>query len=122
VATLYEVAARSTDVFGRVLCSARDHHFVIDGPVQNGCPGEELTPAEAFLAGIAACSVELIHVFAREEELPLRSVRAAIDGELDRDNPVRPDVTVFNRVELRLALDGVEDDAAERLVARFKGR
>src|SRR6266508_2499013 len=122
VATRYEVAARSTDVFGRVLCSAREHHFVIDGPVQNGCPGEELTPAEAFLAGIAACSVELIHVFAREDGIPLGSVRARIEGDLDRDNPVREDVTVFNRVALRLELDGVDDDEAERLVERFKGR
>jgi len=122
VATRYDVDARSTDVFGRVLCSTRDHHFVIDGPVQNGCPGEEVTPAEAFLAGVAACSVELIQVFAREEGLPLRSVRAAIEGELDRDNPVRPDVTVFNRVRLQVQLVGVERDEAERLVERFKGR
>jgi len=122
VATRYEVAARSTDVFGRVLCSAREHHFVIDGPVQNGCPGEELTPAEAFLAGIVACSVELIHVFAREESVPLRSVRADIEGDLDRDNPIRQDVTVFNRVALKLELDGVEAGEGERLVERFKGR
>jgi uncharacterized OsmC-like protein len=122
VATRYGVAARSTDVFGRVLCSAREHHFVIDGPVQNGCPGEELTPAEAFLAGIVACSVELIHVFAREESVPLRSVRADIEGDLDRDNPIRQDVTVFNRVALKLELDGVEAGEGERLVERFKGR
>jgi organic hydroperoxide reductase OsmC/OhrA len=122
VATRYEVAARSTDVFGRVLCSARQHHFVIDGPVQNGCPGEEVTPAEAFLAGIAACAVELIHVFAREEELPLRRVQAGVEGDLDRDDPVRPDVTVFNRVGLRITLEGVDGGQAERLVERFKGR
>jgi len=122
VATRYEVAARSTDVFGRVLCSAREHHFVIDGPVQNGCPGEELTPAEAFLAGIAACSVELIHVFADEEGVPLRSVRADIEGDLDRDHPVRDDVTVFNRVALRLELVGLDGGQADRLVERFKGR
>ena len=122
MATRYEVAARSTDVFGRVLCSAREHHFIIDGPVQNGCPGEEITPAEAFLAGIAACSVELIHVFAREESLPLRSVRAGIEGALDRDNPVREDLTVFNRVALTLELEGVESSVAERIVERFKGR
>jgi uncharacterized OsmC-like protein len=122
VATRYDVDARSTDVFGRVLCSTREHHFVIDGPVQNGCPGEEVTPAEAFLSGVAACAVELIQVFAREAGLPLRSVRAAIEGELDRDNPVRRDVTVFNSVRLQVQLEGVERDEAERLVERFKGR
>jgi uncharacterized OsmC-like protein len=122
VATRYEVAAHSTHVFGRVLCSSREQHFVIDGPVQNGCPGEALTPAEAFLAGIAACSVELVEVFAREEEEPLRSVSASIEGELDRDNPVRRDVTVFNSVRLRLQLEGVGEPEARRLVERFKGR
>src|SRR6185312_17291974 len=55
----YDVAARSTDVFGRVACSARNHHFIVDGPVQNGCPGEEITPVEVFLTAIAACGVEL---------------------------------------------------------------
>ena len=114
----YHVAARSTDVFGRVLCSTRDHHFVIDGPVQNGAPGEEVTPAEAFLAGIAACAVELIQSF----EPALESVHVEIEGVLDRDNPVREDVTVFNSIRLRIQLEGVEPDEAERLVERFKGR
>jgi uncharacterized OsmC-like protein len=116
--TRYGVRASSTDVLGRVLCSARDHHFVIDGPVQNGAPGEELTPAEAFLAGVAACAVELIQSF----EPSLTSVRAEIEGVLDRDDPVREDVTVFNSVRLRVQLEGVERDEAERLVERFKGR
>jgi hypothetical protein len=56
----YDVAARSTDIFGRVLCSIRDHHFIIDGPVQNGAPNEEVTPVEVLLSAIAACGVELI--------------------------------------------------------------
>src|SRR4051794_12533685 len=60
----YDVYARSTDTFGRVLCSARDHHFIVDGPVQNGCPGEAITPVEVFLSAVAACGVELIHVMA----------------------------------------------------------
>ena len=40
----YSAQAASTDTFGRVLTSARNHHFVVDGPVQNGCPGEAMTP------------------------------------------------------------------------------
>ena len=49
----YSVHAASTDTFGRVLATARNHHFVVDGPVNNGCPGEAVTPAELFLAGVA---------------------------------------------------------------------
>src|SRR5688572_14136891 len=67
----YDVAARTTDVFGRVLCNARTHHFIIDGPVQNGCPGEELTPPEIFLSGVASCGVELVQVIARETNVKI---------------------------------------------------
>jgi uncharacterized OsmC-like protein len=118
----YEVSAHSTDVFGRVLCDCRQHHFVVDGPVHNGCPGEELTPAELFLGGIATCGVELLQVFAREEELPLEGVRVEIEGELDPDNPVRPDLTLFNRVQLAFRVHGLTQDEGEHLVERFKGR
>jgi hypothetical protein len=55
-----------------VLCTARDQHFVIDGPVQNGCPGEAVTPPEAFLTGVAACGVELVQVIAREPRCRFR--------------------------------------------------
>jgi uncharacterized OsmC-like protein len=118
----YAVDAHSTDVFGRVLCDCREHHFVVDGPVHNGCPGEEVTPAELFLAGIAACGVELLQVFAREEALRLRKVDVAIAGEIEPEHPVRPDLTLFNRVRLAFQVEGVTEDEAERLVARFKGR
>ena len=118
----YAVDARSTDVFGRVLCSARSHHFVVDGPVHNGCPGEELTPAELFLAGIASCGVELVQVLAREKGLSLRGVEVVSSGEIDPERPVREDVTVFNRVRVGFALAGVSHDDAELLVKLFKGR
>jgi uncharacterized OsmC-like protein len=118
----YSVDARSTDTFGRVLASARDHHFVVDGPVQNGCPGEELTPAELFLAGVATCGVELVQVFARQEEVPLQGVSVSVAGEMDLDNPVREDVTVFNTVRVEFTVRGVSAEQAEHLVERFKGR
>jgi uncharacterized OsmC-like protein len=114
--------ARSTDIFGRVLCSTRDQHFVVDGPVQNGCPGEAVTPGELFLSSVAACGVELVQVFARQEEVPLRAVQVEISGELDLDDPVRSDVTVFRRVHLDFALEGTSAEQAELLVKRFKGR
>jgi uncharacterized OsmC-like protein len=118
----YEVEARSTDVFGRVLCACRNHHFVVDGPVQNGCPGEAVTPAEFFLAGVGACGVELLQVIAKERGVPLRSARVAITGEMDRARPVRPDVALFNTVRLRFDLDGVTPEQGAELVSLFKGR
>jgi uncharacterized OsmC-like protein len=118
----YEVQARSTDTFGRVLCGCRNHHFVADGPVQNGCPGEAVTPAELFLSGVAACGVELVQVIAKERGVPLEAARVAITGEMDRANPVRPDVALFNTVRLRFDLTGVTPEQGRELVAAFKGR
>ena len=118
----YEVDARSTDVFGRVLWTCRDQHFVADGPVHNGCPGEAVTPAELFLAGVAACGVELVEVLARDEGVAVERASVSISGELDPARPVRDDLAVFNSVRLSFTLAGVEVDEAERLVERFKRR
>lgn len=114
--------ARSTDVFGRVLCSAREHHFIVDGPVQNGCPGEEVTPPELFLSAVASCGVELLHVIAKDQDVPLARVGVTIDARVDRSNQPRSDVTVFNSVELRFTLGGTDASRAAALVEGFKRR
>lgn len=118
----YKLHARSTDTFGRVACNTRNHHFIVDGPVQNGCPGEAITPAELFLSGIAACGVELMQVIAKDQQLPLRAIEVDIEGGLDRSNPVRRDVTVFNKVRLDFRLKGVTQAQGAELVEQFKGR
>ena len=118
----YQVRARSTDVFGRVLCSAREHHFIVDGPVQNGCPGEEVTPPELFLSSVAACGVELLHVIAKDQGVPLGRVAVTIDGMVDRGQQARPDVTVFNVVRLRFTLGNTDASRAAALVEGFKRR
>jgi uncharacterized OsmC-like protein len=116
------VTAASTDTFGRVLCSARNHHFVIDGPIPNGCPGEAITPPEAFLAAVASCGVELAQVIAKEDGIPLTRVHASIYGKVDRGNPVRADVTLFNEVRIAFQLEGPAPQEAASIVEKFKKR
>ena len=118
----YHVGARSTDIFGRVLCSVRDHHFIVDGPVQNGCPGEEVTPPELFLSGVAACGVELVHVIAREQGVAMGKVSVSAYGELDRSKQKRADVTVLNEVRLTFEFSETDGAAAAQLVEGFKRR
>ena len=118
----YAAQARSTDTFGRVLCAARNQHFVVDGPAQNGCPGEAVNPGELFLAGVAACGVELVQVISKEQQLAPTSIAVDIEGTMDRSNPVRQDVTVFNAVTLRFQLAGVTQAQATDLIERFKAR
>jgi uncharacterized OsmC-like protein len=118
----YSVRARSTDTFGRVLVTARDQHLVVDGPVQNGCPGEAIGPAELFLSGVATCGVELIQVLANDLGVPLRSVASTIEAEQDPAKRVREDVSTFTAVRMQLTLTGVTQEQAEDLVTRFKRR
>ncbi|MCC7079235.1 MAG: OsmC family protein [Burkholderiales bacterium] len=118
----YSAQARSTDTFGRVLCSARNHHFVADGPVQNGCPGEAVGPGELFLASVAACGVELVQSVAKAQQLAPTSIAVDIEGTMDRSKPVRQDVSVFNAVTLRFRLSGVTQSQADDLITAFKSR
>jgi uncharacterized OsmC-like protein len=118
----YDVYARSTETFGRVLCSARDHHFIVDGPVQNGCPGEAITPVEVFLTAVAACGVELIHVIAKNENRPLERIAVKIRGAVDRAKQARTDVTTFNSVTVDFTLWGCDGAGAAALVEGFKRR
>jgi uncharacterized OsmC-like protein len=118
----YQTRAQSTDTFGRVLVNARDQHLVVDGPAANGCPGEAITPAELFLSGVASCGVELIQVLAKQQQVPVRSVRVAIEAQQDASAPVRPDVNLFNAVRINIELGGVSEDQGRDLVERFKRR
>ena len=118
----YEAQAASTDVFGRVLCKVRNHHFVIDGPEQNGCPGEEVSPGEVFLSAVASCGVELVQVLAKSGGIPIAGIEVSIRGSMDRSKPVRPDVSLFNSVKLHFELEGIAEKDAKQLVETFKGR
>src|SRR6185503_7875351 len=90
----FEVAAQTTTTFGRVLCSARQHHWIVDGPAYNNCPGEELTPPELFLSGVASCGVELVTVIAKEQGRSVGDVHLRVHGVVDRNRQTRNDVTV----------------------------
>ena len=118
----YDLKARSTETFGRVLCSARTHHFVVDGPLQNDCPGEAITPAELFLSGVAACGVELLQVLARAQHMPLQAATVAIRAVLDPSKPVRAGVSLFNMVRLHFHLKGVTKEQGAQLIEAFKRR
>ena len=56
------VRSYSSGTPGRCLNNVGMHHFVVDNTAG---PNEEITPADAFLAGISACGVLLVETFAR---------------------------------------------------------
>ncbi len=50
------------------------------------------------------------------------AVAVRIHGVVDREHPVREDLTVFNRVEMRFEISGVDEKQARSLVERMGRR
>ena len=117
----FAVAARSTDTVGRVQCDAREHHFIVDGPKYNNCPGEELTPPELFLTAVASCAVELVQVIARDQGDVVPMVRVRARATVDRSKQKHTDVTMFNSMTLDFVVSG-DNALAARLVEGFRRR
>src|SRR2546423_6098067 len=95
------VHSTSTATPGRALNQVRTHQLVIDEPMHLGGPGEQITPAEAFLAGVSACGVLLVQGRARETSVRLDRVEAPIEGIRQRSV-----TSVFQRIEIVFRLAG----------------
>ncbi|TMD63646.1 MAG: hypothetical protein E6I84_15245 [Chloroflexi bacterium] len=109
------VHSASTATMGRSLNQVRNHQLVIDEPTHLGGPGEEITPADAFLAGVSACGVLLVQGRARDSGVQLD--RIAVDLEAVRD---RKDTSVFQRIDMLFRLTGPSQPEAVQLVEHYK--
>jgi hypothetical protein len=75
-----------------------------------------------FLSAVAACGAELVQVIARDTSVKIGPVSVAIHGIVDRSRQARPDVTVFNSVQLDFTVHGTDGASAATLVEGFKRR
>jgi uncharacterized OsmC-like protein len=94
----------------------RQHRLVIDEPTHLGGPGEEITPADAFLTGVAACGVLMVQGRARDTNVRLD--RIEVDLEAVRN---RTDTSVFQRVDLHFRLVGPSREQGLALAEHYKG-
>ncbi len=111
------VRSYSSGTPGRSLNSARTNHFVVDEPAYVGGPGEAITPAEAFLAGISACAVLLVENFARQRGVPLQRTEVSIEGTRLASAPAD-----FQGVNMHFQIWGPDQAQAEQLVEAYKER
>jgi uncharacterized OsmC-like protein len=111
------VHSTSTSTPGRAVNQVRNHQLVIDEPTHLGGPGEQITPAEAFLAGVSACGVLLVQGRARDTGVRLDKVEATIEGVRHRS-----DTSVFQRIDMRFRLAGPTQAEAIDLVEHYKRR
>src|SRR5579864_1437176 len=109
------VHSASTETPGRSINDIRQHRLVIDEPTHLGGPGEAITPADAFLTGVAACGAMMVQGQARERSIPL--TRIDVDLEAVRH---RSDTSVFQRIEMSFRLSGPTREQATALVGHYK--
>src|SRR6202158_1565784 len=95
------VLSSSSATPGRAVNQVRNHQLVIDEPTHLGGPGEQITPAEAFLAGVSACGVLLVQGRARESGVRLDQVEVTIEATRHRSAP-----SVFQRIDMLFRLAG----------------
>ena len=110
-----QVRSASTPTPGRAVNQVRNHQLVIDEPTHLGGPGEQITPAEAFLAGVSACGVLLVQGRARDTGVRLDRVEVSIEGIR-----LRADTSLFQRIEMRFRLSGPTQAEAIGLVEHYK--
>ena len=109
------VLSASTATPGRSVNQVRTHQLVIDEPVHAGGPGEQITPAEAFLAGISACGVLLVQGRARESAVRLMRTEVTIEAVRHRS-----DTSVFQRIDMVFRLAGPTQEQALELVEHYQ--
>jgi uncharacterized OsmC-like protein len=109
------VQSASTPTPGRAINQVRNHQLVIDEPTHLGGPGEQITPAEAFLAGVSACGVLLVQGKARDSGVRLDRVDVIIEAVRHRR-----DTSVFQRIDIGFRLSGPTQNEAMALVDHYK--
>src|SRR5256712_11580975 len=89
------VHSASTATPGRSINQVRDRQLVIDEPTHLGGPGEEVTPADAFLAGVSACGVLLVQGRARNTAGRLEKIEVNLEAVRRRSA-----TSVFQRIDM----------------------
>jgi uncharacterized OsmC-like protein len=109
------VQSASTATPGRSISRVRDQELVIDEPTHLGGPGEKVSPADAFLAGVSACGVLLVEGRARSTGVRLDRIQVTLEAVRDRH-----DTSVFKSIDMVLRLSGPSSADAEHLVDYYK--
>lgn len=87
---------------------SRQHIAIVDQPVAGGGTDSGPTPLEYLFVSLAGCIVTIGHVVAKQRQLPVRSISARVEGELDTDVLMgkRSDVRAgFSDIRIHVKID-----------------
>jgi uncharacterized OsmC-like protein len=98
---------------GRCLNTVRNHHFIVDDPEI----GEQMTPAEHFLAGVASCAANLIQKTAGQTGVALSRLDVDLTGVR-----LKSDTSRFQHADMSFTFEGVSQAEADSLVEEYTRR
>jgi uncharacterized OsmC-like protein len=109
--------------FGRAMLSARGNHWIYDSvPPING-PNEEVNPLDALVGALPACGIMIYEAVTRDEGIPLHSISATVEADLDPRGvagaPVDPRIRAFR---VTMNVDGPTEEEAEYLADEYRRR
>ncbi|MBP7356055.1 MAG: OsmC family protein [Longilinea sp.] len=87
---------------------SRQHIALVDQPVAGGGTDSGPTPLEYLFVSLAGCIVTIGHIVAKQRQLPVRSISARVEGELDTDVLMgkRSDVRAgFSDIRIHVKID-----------------
>lgn len=111
------VQGRADATFGRVILSARHNHFVSDGRVSQGAPGEGVFAGELLLASLVSCGLGLVHQCAHDRNEPKPDVALTAEFLRNGDDPTR-----FASLTLIFSFKGTQQELAEQYVGHFTSK
>ena len=94
----------------RISVAAREHVLSMDYPISSG---SDITPLEALLASLAACSGNSLALLLRKSKQPLDGVEVKVRGHRRDEHP-----TIITDIELEFVVHGtdVKPAAVERAI------
>lgn len=95
----------------RFAIRARGLEIVVDDTAERGGPGDGFRPTELLLGGLGACMMGTMITFARNQDIPIRSVHMELDDE-EVPHPER-----VGRIAITMQ---VEAEATERQIQSLR--
>jgi putative redox protein len=95
--------------------SVRDHVVVIDEPPERGGGDEGPAPTETFVAAVVGVTNVILRRLARRDGIAIRSLRIAVEADLDRRGVWLREALPVPWLAVRLALTIDTDADDERL-------